>query len=61
MDLFQIYLVNPKNPRFDPLSSQAQAIQKMLTEKESEIKYLAEDIMEKGLNPSKNVDHASEK
>ena len=48
-------LVNSKNPRFDSVSSQTQAIQKMLTEKESEIKHLAEDIMEKGLNPSKNL------
>lgn len=48
-------LINPENPRFEPVSNQTQAIQKMLTEKEIEIKNLAEDIMEKGLNPSKNL------
>ncbi len=31
-------LINPKNPRFDPVSNQTQAIQLMFTEKESEIK-----------------------
>lgn len=48
-------LVNPKNPRFEPVTNQTKAIQLMLTEKESEIKKLAKDIIEKGLNPSKNL------
>jgi hypothetical protein len=48
-------LINPKNPRFDPVSNQTKAIEQMLDEKEPEIKKLAEDILEKGLNPSKNL------
>lgn len=48
-------LINPKNPRFEPVTNQIDAIQLMLTEKESEIKKLSEDIAEKGLNPSKNM------
>lgn len=48
-------LINPKNPRFDPVTNQTKAIQLMLDEKEAEIKKLAKDIIEKGLNPTKNL------
>ncbi len=48
-------LINPKNPRFDPVSNQTECIQLMITEKESELKKLANDILEKGINPSKNL------
>jgi len=48
-------LVNPKNPRFDPVSNQTQSIQLMIAEKEPEIKKLGQDIIEKGINPSKNL------
>ena len=48
-------LINPKNPRFDPVTNQTKAIQLMLDEKEAETKKLAKDIIEKGLNPTKNL------
>ncbi len=48
-------LINPKNPRFEPVLNQKQALQLMIIEKESEIKKLGKDIIEKGMNPSKNL------
>ncbi len=48
-------LINPENPRFEPVKNQNEAIELMLTEKESEIKKLTEDIIHNGLNPLKNI------
>ena len=48
-------LVNPGNPRFEPVKNQQEAIELMLDKKGSEIKKLATDIIKNGLNPSKNL------
>ena len=48
-------LVNPKNPRFDPVTNQNEAIQLMLKEEGIGIKKLAEDIIAHGPNPTKNL------
>ncbi|MGB2580421.1 MAG: hypothetical protein WBC83_01895 [Minisyncoccia bacterium] len=48
-------LANPENPRFEPVSNQADAIELMLEKNGSEIKKLAEDIALYGLNPSKSL------
>ena len=48
-------LVNHGNPRFEPVTSQREAIDLMLKEKGTEIKKLAQDIVNHGMNPSKNL------
>ena len=48
-------LVNPKNPRFNPVTNQNKALQLMLKQEKSSIKKLAKDITSHGLNPTKNV------
>lgn len=48
-------LVNPKNPRFNPVEKQEEAISVMLKEMKVKIKKLAEDIVDKGLNPGKSL------
>ena len=48
-------LVNPNNPRFNPVKSQTEAICRMLEMQRSEIKNLAIDIAKYGLNPSKAI------
>lgn len=52
--LDQIFL-NPKNPRFAPVKDQAEAIDTMLTMLGPEIKNLAIDIAENGLNPARAI------
>ena len=44
-------LINTENPRFEPVQDQQSAIDTMLTDKRSNLKNLAKDIAEKGLNP----------
>ena len=46
-------LINPKNPRFDPVQNQRQAIDTMVREMKDKIKNLANDIAKNGLNPTK--------
>lgn len=48
-------LVNSNNPRFEPVVNQKEAIELMLNEKNTEIRNLAEDIVQHGINPSKNL------
>lgn len=48
-------LVNPENPRFEPVKSQEGAILTMMEEVPDKIKTLAEDIVEYGLNPGKSI------
>jgi len=48
-------LVNPDNPRFDSVVNQKEAIEKMLDEKGPEIKKLAQDIIDHGINPTKSL------
>ena len=48
-------LVNPANPRFDPVNDQNQAIQTMLEHEGDSIKKLAQDIIKHGLNPIKSL------
>ena len=49
-------VVNPSNPRFEPVRDQNQAIKTMLIKEESSIKKLARDIVEhSGLNPTKSL------
>ena len=48
-------LVNPNNPRFNPVKNQTEAICRMLEMQKSEIKNLAIDIAKYGLNPSKAI------
>jgi len=48
-------LVNPKNPRFSPVTNQNEAIQLMLKQEGASIKNLAEDIISHGPNPTKNI------
>lgn len=48
-------LVNPKNPRFEPVKSQQEAINLMLIKVGKEVFNLAKDIAEHGLNPSKSL------
>ena len=48
-------LVNTDNPRFESVTNQNQAIELMADEQGSEIKELAQDVIEHGLNPSKNL------
>ena len=48
-------LLNPNNPRFEPVKDQNTALEIMLEKKESEIKKLAQDIINHGINPTKNV------
>lgn len=45
-------LVNPENPRFDPVSNQRQAIEQLIKEQGIKIFNLAKDIAAEGLNPS---------
>ena len=44
-------LINTENPRFAPVKDQQSAIDTMLIDKRSNLKNLAKDIAEKGLNP----------
>ncbi len=44
-------LINTENPRFAPVENQQSAIDTMLTDKRSNLKNLAKNIAEKGLNP----------
>lgn len=48
-------LVNPENPRFEPVKNQQAAIDLMLAEVGKEVLNLAEDIAKHGLNPSKSL------
>ncbi len=48
-------MVNPSNPRFEPVGDQNQAIPTMLSKEEKSIKRLAQDIVNYGLNPTKNL------
>ena len=48
-------VVNPSNPRFEPMRDQGQAIQIMLNKEETSIKKLARDIVKHGLNPTKSL------
>lgn len=48
-------LVNPRNPRFDPLKNQNQAIAKMMDKMGQEIKSMAQDIIDNGMNPTKSL------
>ena len=48
-------LINPGNPRFDPVKNQHESMALMLREKGAEIKKLAKDITTGGINPSKNL------
>jgi ParB-like chromosome segregation protein Spo0J len=48
-------LVNPQNPRFEPVGNQEEAISMMLSEAEKKIINLAKDIAQYGLNPSKSL------
>ena len=54
VDVSQL-LINPKNPRFEPVKNQKKAIELMLSEQGDKIKKLAKDIAMNGLNPSKNL------
>ena len=47
-------LVNSKNPRFEPVKNQKEAIELMLAAKKVKIMNIAKHISEHGLNPSKN-------
>jgi len=47
-------LVNPENPRFDPVKDQNRALAVMIKNIEPKIKNLAEDIAKNGLNPGKS-------
>lgn len=47
-------IVNPKNYRFDPVETQAEAIDLMLDEKGEELVNLAKHILENGLDEAKN-------
>jgi hypothetical protein len=46
-------LINPENPRFDPVKNQKQALSVMIEKIKPKIKNLAEDISQNGLNPGK--------
>ena len=48
-------LINPCNPRFEPVKGQKAALEIMLEEKKLEIKALTQDIINHGINPTKNV------
>lgn len=48
-------LLNPENYRFDPVSSQKEAIEVMLNEQKDKLYRLAEDILKNGLNPSEKI------
>ncbi|MGE5619071.1 MAG: hypothetical protein ACM3US_07410 [Sphingomonadaceae bacterium] len=48
-------LVNCENPRYDPQPSQREAIAAIATDEPSKLVALAEDILEKGLNPSELI------
>ena len=48
-------MVNPSNPRFEPVQDQGQAIQTMLSQAKKSIKALANDIAKSGLNPIKII------
>lgn len=45
-------LVNPENPRFDPVGNQREAIKQLVEEQGIKIFNLAKDIAEEGLNPT---------
>ena len=48
--------INPNNPRFESVTNHNKALELMLEKKNSEIKKLAQDIIEHGMfNPSKNL------
>lgn len=51
----QKLLVNPENPRFEPVENQAAALELMLSEAGDEVINLARDISLNGLNPSKRL------
>lgn len=48
-------LVNPKNPRFEPVQNQQKAIEVMLENMKHKVKNLARDIADNGLNPTKHI------
>lgn len=48
-------LVNPENPRFEPVKSQTDAIDLMITKAGTNVFNLAKDIAQHGLNPSKSL------
>lgn len=48
-------LVNPENPRFEPVDNQAEALELMLSKAGNEVINLARDISHNGLNPSKRL------
>ena len=48
-------LLNHNNPRFEPVKDQKAALKIMLEKKEPEIKELAQDIINHGINPTKNI------
>lgn len=48
-------MVNPENPRFEPVANQTKAIELMLEKKEDEIKNLAKDIIHNGMNPVESL------
>jgi hypothetical protein len=45
-------IINPENPRFDPVGNQREAIRQLVEEQGKKIFNLARDIAEEGLNPS---------
>ncbi len=54
-------LVNPENPRFNPVKSQSDAVDLMLKEAGKKVLVLAKDIAQHGLNPSKSLMVVQEK
>jgi hypothetical protein len=48
-------LVNPQNPRFEPVKTEREAINLMLDEEGDKVFNLAKDIAQHGLNPMKNI------
>jgi len=48
-------LVNPENPRFEPVKNQQEAINTMLSKAGNTVFNLAKDIAQHGLNPSKSL------
>ncbi len=48
-------LVNPNNFRFDPVTSQKEAINTMINKMKSKLKKQAEDIAQNGLNPTESL------
>ena len=47
-----LLVVNPKNPRFNPVESEPEAILKIVKDQADKLINLASDIINEGLNPS---------